>query len=140
MNLNYLYRNEPALENVMDKAQTQKRGFYCQRKAAYSAAKSEAENYVGSGYDVRPGVAVSFGAEPDLVGLKGVHCELKRREHVNLPAALKQAATDAERFKDGVPCVFHRGNRENWRVTITLESWMELYKCYVNQSEGGDSF
>ena len=31
------------------------------------------------GYDVRPGEPMSFGREPDLVGLPGVHCELKRR-------------------------------------------------------------
>lgn len=52
----------------------------------------------GYGYDVRPGEAVSFGREPDLVGLPMIHCELKRREDVDLSAALVQAAKDAEFF------------------------------------------
>lgn len=81
----------------------------------------------GYGYDVEPGRALNYGTEPDLVGLKGIHCELKRREHVDLSAALKQAAADAKKFKDGLPTVFHRGNRQNWRVTMTLENWLKLY-------------
>ena len=99
------------------------------------AEQELAKIFQGYGYDVRPGAALSFGAEPDLVGLKGVHCELKRREHVDLSAALKQAAADAEKFGDGLPTVFHRTNRQGWRATMTLESWLELYKCYVNQKE-----
>jgi len=79
------------------------------------------------GYDVRPGQAMSYGAEPDLVGLENVHIEVKRRENVNLSAALEQAQHDAARF-GGLPAVFHRKNREGWRVTMPLESWLELYQ------------
>ena len=98
-----------------------------QQRKGRDAERELAKIFQGYGYDVRPGVPVSFGAEPDLVGLKGIHCELKRREHVDLSAALKQAPADAEKFGDGVPCVFHRGNRQNWRVTMTLEGWLSLY-------------
>ena len=77
--------------------------------------------------DVRPGVAASFGTEPDITGLDGVHVEVKRREGVDLSAALRQAHADAEHFGDGVPAVFHRGNRQAWRVTMELPAWAELY-------------
>ena len=97
-----------------------------QQRKGRNAERELAKIFQGYGYDVRPGVPVSFGAEPDLVGLKGIHCELKRREHVDLSAALKQAA-DAEKFGDGVPCGFHRGNRQNWRVTMALTDWLTLY-------------
>ena len=80
------------------------------------------------GYDVRPGEPLSFGREPDLVGLAGIHCELKRREGVDLSAALAQAARDAEFFGDGLPTVFHRGNRQRWRVTMELDNWLALYE------------
>ena len=80
------------------------------------------------GYDVRPGEAISYGAEPDLVGLKNIHIEVKRRENVNLSAALEQAEADAHKFGDGLPAVFHRKNREGWRVTMPLTAWLELYK------------
>lgn len=80
------------------------------------------------GYDVRPGEAVSYGAEPDLVGLKNIHVEVKRRENVNLSAALAQAEADSKKFGDGLPAVFHRKNREGWRVTMPLSAWLELYR------------
>ena len=79
------------------------------------------------GYDVRPGTALNYGQEPDIVGLKNVHIEVKRRENVNLSAALEQAERDSGRF-GGLPAVFHRKNRENWRVTMTFDSWIALYK------------
>ncbi len=81
----------------------------------------------GYGYDVRPGEPVSFGAEPDLVGLENIHIEVKHRENVNLTAALEQARRDAERFGDGLPAVFHRRNRQPWLVTMRLTDWMEIY-------------
>ena len=79
------------------------------------------------GYDVRPGKPMSFGREPDLVGLAGIHCELKRRECVDLSAALLQAEQDAAFFGGGLPAVFHRGNRQRWRVTMELDNWLSLY-------------
>ena len=79
------------------------------------------------GYDVRPGAALSYGQEPDIVGLKNVHIEVKRRENVNLSAALEQAQQDSERF-GGLPTVFHRKSRENWRVTMPLSAWLTLYQ------------
>lgn len=66
------------------------------------------------GYNVRPGEPLNFGREADIVGLAGIHCEVKRREGVDLSAALAQAAKDAEFFGDGLPTVFHRGNAEKW--------------------------
>lgn len=79
------------------------------------------------GYHTRPGEPVSFGAEPDIVGLPGIHCELKRREAVDVAAALRQAREDAEYF-GGIPVLFCRGNHEAWRVTMTLEDWLKLYQ------------
>lgn len=79
--------------------------------------------FQGYGYPVEAGRAMSYGEVPDLSGLPGIHIEVKRRENVNLSAALAQARRDAERF-GGLPAVFHRRNRESWRVT------MELYRSY----------
>jgi hypothetical protein len=79
------------------------------------------------GYPVEPGQAVSYGATPDLEGLPGIHIECKRVERLNVPEAMAQAERDAEKFKDGVPALFHRRNRCPWLVTMRLEDWMELY-------------
>ena len=81
------------------------------------------------GFGVQPGEAVSFGTTPDIVGLPGIHIEVKRREQTDIAAALKQASEDAQRFGDGIPVVFTRGNRQHWRVVMTLDDFIELYRA-----------
>ena len=83
----------------------------------------------GYGYDIQRGGSLSFGEEPDLVGLPGVHVECKRTEQLRLSEWLAQAAVDAEKFGDGLPVVFHRRNRETWRATMALEDWLALYEA-----------
>lgn len=78
--------------------------------------------------DVAAAEALNFGTVPDVTGLPGVHIECKRRENLSLTAALQQSIRDAERFRDGVPAVFHRQNRQEWRVTMRLCDWLELYQ------------
>ena len=80
------------------------------------------------GYDMERGGSMSFGEVPDLVGLPGVHIECKRVERLNVPEAMQQAVTDSLRFKDGMPALFHRRNRQPWLVTIRLEDYMQLYQ------------
>lgn len=79
------------------------------------------------GYNIERGGSMSFGEVPDLTGLPGIHIEVKRRERLNVPEAMKQAQRDSERFKDGAPAVFHRRNRESWLVTMRLADWISLY-------------
>lgn len=86
------------------------------------------------GFSVKRGGSLSFGEAPDLVGLPGVHVECKRTERLNLPAAMAQAARDAERFQDGAPAVFHRRNRQGWLVTMRLPDWMEMYQKVAKSS------
>ena len=81
-----------------------------------------------NGFSVRPGTALNFGTEADLCELEGIHIECKRNEHLNIYGAMEQAEKDAERFADGMPCVFHRKNRKHWLVTMRLENWIDLYR------------
>jgi len=80
------------------------------------------------GYDMERGGSLSFREVPDLVGLPGVHIECKRVERLNVPAAMQQAVKDSQRFRDGMPALFHRRNRQPWLVTIRLEDFMQLYQ------------
>lgn len=82
------------------------------------------------GFDVQPGEPLNFGKEPDLVGLPFIHCEVKRCEQLRLSEWLRQAATDAERFEDGLPAVFFRRSREPWAVVMGLTDWLTLYRSY----------
>lgn len=90
------------------------------------------------GYEADPGQALNYGTVPDVVGLPGIHCEVKRVERLNVPEAMKQAMRDAEKFHDGAPALFHRRSREPWLVTMCLQDWMRLYqekkendKCFI---------
>lgn len=82
----------------------------------------------GYGYQVECGEPVSFGTVPDLVGLPGIHIECKRVEKLNIPEAMRQAVRDSEKFRDGMPALFHRRNRQPWLVTMRLDDWMRVYK------------
>lgn len=53
---------------------------------------------------------------------------MKRVERLNVSEAMKQARRDAVKFRDGVPCVFHRRNNEPWLVTMLFDDWITLYK------------
>lgn len=65
--------------------------------------------------------------DPDIVGLPGIHIECKRVEALNIDKAMDQARNDA---KEGdVPVVCHRKNGRKWKVTLSLEDFLELYKA-----------
>lgn len=80
------------------------------------------------GYDTRPGIPLSYGEEPDIVGLPGIHVEVKRVEKLNVLEAMQQSIRDSERFKDGSPALFHRRSRSPWLVTMRLDDWLKLYR------------
>ncbi len=88
------------------------------------------------GYSVKRGGILNYRIYPDVVGLPGVHVEVKRCEKLNLLKAIKQAQEDAARFLDGQPAVFHRRNREPWLVTMTLEEWIKLYGRAAGSNDG----
>lgn len=80
-----------------------------------------------AGYPVKRGGSMTYGTVADIVGLPGIHIEVKRVERLNVSEALRQAIRDAQRFRDGAPAVFHRRNREQWQVTMLLEDWLTMY-------------
>ncbi len=97
--------------------------------------------FQANGYNVRPGQAMSYGAEPDLVGLDGIHIECKRHERAQIWAWMSQAERDAQRFLDGLPAVFFRRSRSPGCVVMELEDWLELYrgrgcKCGGQRAKG----
>lgn len=81
------------------------------------------------GYDARRGQQYSgVSGDADVVGLPGVHLEIKRVEKLNIVEAMKQAVRDA---RDGeIPVVMHRRNREEWLITMPLRAFMILYKAW----------
>ena len=83
------------------------------------------------GYDAERSVQYcGANGDADVVGLPGIHIECKRVEKLNIEKALQQAEADS---KGDIPAVFHRRNRETWKVTLRLDDFMEIYKKW---SEG----
>jgi hypothetical protein len=66
----------------------------------------------------------------DLIGLPGLHPEVKRVEHLNLQKAMEQAIQDSNE-SNNIPAVFHRRNGTSWLVTLRLEDFISYYKAYL---------
>lgn len=109
-------------------------GKSSQRKGA-QGERELAKLLEEEGYPMERGGAC-FGTVPDLVGLPGIHVEVKRVEKLNVSEAMRQAERDADRFLDGAPAVFHRRNREPWLVTMRFSDWLPLYKAGCEAAEG----
>ena len=85
------------------------------------------------GYNCRRGQQYNGLEGEDVVGLDNIHIECKRVERLDLGAAMYQARKDAE--KNQIPAVFHRRNRENWKVTMELDDWIKLYNEYYSSKK-----
>lgn len=81
--------------------------------------------------------------DADVVGLPGIHMEVKRVQRLNIDNALEQAIRDtyADEIKQGadlIPAVFHRSNSDHkkdstkgtWKVTLRLDDFMKLYQAW----------
>ena len=86
------------------------------------------------GYDIQRGGFV-FGTVPDLVGLPGIHIEVKRAEQCRILDWMSQSKADAEKFKDGMPIVVWRKNHGEWIVIQPFSDWIQIY----NNSDFPDS-
>ena len=80
----------------------------------------------GYGYDARRGQQYSgANGDADVVGLPGVHIEVKRVEALNIDKDMEQSKRDA---RGEIPAVFHRKNGKEWKATVRLEDFIKLYK------------
>ncbi|GAA0856826.1 hypothetical protein GCM10008916_08000 [Clostridium nitritogenes] len=79
------------------------------------------------GYNTRRGQQYcGANGDADVVGLPNIHIECKRVEKLNIYNAISQAKADAK--ENELPTVFHRKDRSEWLVTMTLEDWIKIYK------------
>lgn len=77
------------------------------------------------GFDVHRGHV--FYHEPDLIGIPGIHIECKRVEKLDIKKAMAQAIEEAAKKDGGKPCVFHRVNRGEWKVTMRVGDYIEIF-------------
>lgn len=80
------------------------------------------------GYDARRGQQYSgSNGDADVVGVPGLHIECKRVQQTNIDEWLKQAIEDARPGE--VPVVMHRKNRTEWKATLRLDDFMQIWRA-----------
>lgn len=80
------------------------------------------------GFEARRGVQYRGGADsPDVVGLPGVHIEVKRTERLDLYGALEQSRRESGEGE--TPVVIHRRNGREWVVIEPFENWIKRHKA-----------
>lgn len=80
-----------------------------------------------NGYSARRGQQYcGTSGDADVVGLPGVHIEVKRNERLNLYDAISQSCRDAREGE--LPIVAHRKNNCNWLVSMPEEVFFEIYR------------
>lgn len=62
----------------------------------------------------------------DVVGLPGVHVEVKFVQALNIEKAISQSRRDAK--EDQIPIVAHRKNDCTWLITMDADKWFEIYR------------
>lgn len=90
------------------------------------------------GYQVRRTAQYcgNTGEAADVVGLPGIHAEVKRVERLNVQEAIDQAKRDAGQGR--IPAVFHRRNNCEWLATMRAEDWFALYREWEAGIRGGE--
>lgn len=84
------------------------------------------------GYDVRrtQQYCGNTGEAADVIGLAGVHVEVKRVERLNIDDAMAQAVRDSKGTKK-VPIVAHRKNHCDWLITMKAKDWFAFYRGWL---------
>lgn len=79
------------------------------------------------GFEARRGQQYcGANGDADVVGVPGLHIEVKRTEKFRMYEALDQAINDAR--EDELPVVFTRKNNCDWVACLRLDDFMEMFK------------
>lgn len=79
------------------------------------------------GYDAHRGVQYQGGSDsPDVIGLPGVHIEVKRVNSLRLYPSLEQSRNDADDSE--IPIVVHRPDHKQWVAIMDLNDFLWLYE------------
>lgn len=87
------------------------------------------------GFDARRSQQFAgINGDADVVGVPYLHLECKAVQKLNLDKAMEQSQRDAREGE--IPVVVHRKDRQDWRITMTLEDFMPFFMAYVEQQKG----
>lgn len=87
------------------------------------------------GFDARRSQQFAgINGDADVVGVPYLHVECKAVQKLNLDKAMEQSQRDSREGE--IPVVVHRKDRQDWRITMTLEDFMPFFMAYVEQQKG----
>ena len=67
----------------------------------------------------------------DVVGLPGVHQEVKFVERLNYRQAMEQSERDSiDEGAGNLPILAHKTSRKGWLVTMRAADWFKLYRAW----------
>ena len=79
------------------------------------------------------------GDAADVVGLPGIHVEVKNVERLSLTDAMAQSVHDtAEEGKGNLPIVASKKNRQGWIISMRAEDWFKLYNAWAEEHQQAD--
>jgi Holliday junction resolvase len=87
------------------------------------------------GYRARRGQQYNGLEGEDVVGIPGVHVEVKRVEKLNIHDAMQQSVRDAD--PGTIPIVAHRKNNTPWLVTMPAEEFLRMRMMITAVPPGG---
>ena len=83
------------------------------------------------GYPARRSVQFNgWKGDADVIGVEGLHIEVKRVEKLNIENAMDQSRRDAKGSE--IPVVFHRRNNKGWLATLPLDDFIRIYQQVHN--------
>lgn len=95
-----------------------------------AAGEREFANYCKTkGFDTRRTAQYNgkeLDSKADVIGIPGIHIEVKRVEKLNIDAAVEQAVRDSKGHGE-IPMVAHRKNNKQWLITMTADDWFKLW-------------
>ena len=74
-----------------------------------------------------------INGDADIVGVPGLHVEVKRQEKMDMYGSMEQAHRDAA--EGDVPIVMHRKNRRPWVVIVQTDDLLEFCRTVVAAAE-----
>ena len=100
-----------------------KQGQGCEREAAKVLTEL-------LGTEVRRAQQFAGGVDSaDIIGVPGLHVEVKRVEKLRLYTAIEQAVNDAE---SNCPIVMHRTNNHPWLVSLQVSDLVRLSRIITD--------
>lgn len=77
------------------------------------------------------------GEAADVVGLNGLHCEIKRTERLDIRAAMAQSVRDSEvEGRGNIPILAHKKNNTEWLITLRANDFFAIYREWEAGRDG----